>query len=251
MSYSTQRNFQLSAKKRMLLEALRKQKGLEDSPVQKIPRREGRGAPRLSYAQERLWFLGQLEPENVAYNNATAVRLTGHLDVAALESSINEIIKRHEVLRTTFAFSGENPVEVIAPELKMSLPVTDLQLYPEEDRENEVRRFAQAQIRHPFDLSKGPLLRVAVLRLGEREHVLVIAMHHIICDGWSKGVFVGELAAHYDAVLNGRQARLPELPIQYADFAEWQRDWLQGETLEKQTAYWKNNLAESFSRLSC
>jgi len=197
----------------------------------------------LSFAQQRLWFLDQYEPNSSVYNIPSALRLKGALDVSALEQSLKEIVRRHESLRTTFSLVDGEPVQVIAPTLKISLPFTDLMDLPESDRENEAQRLAMEQAREPFDLSQGPLLRVMLLRLGEDDHVLVLTMHHIVSDGWSRGVLYRELSLLYQAYTQGNPSFLSELSIQYADFAVWQRQWLQGEVLENQLSYWKKQLA--------
>ncbi len=199
----------------------------------------------LSFAQQRLWFIDQLDPGNSAYNIPAAVRLRGALNLVALERSVNEIVKRHEALRTTFPTVDGRPVQVIAPALTMTLPVIDLRELPESQRETEVQRLVTAEARKPFDFAVGPLLRVTLVRLGEEEHVGLLTMHHIVSDGWSTGILIREMALLYDAFSCARPSPLPELPIQYADFAHWQRQWLQGEVLETQVAYWKRQLLGS------
>ncbi len=197
----------------------------------------------LSFAQQRLWFLDQLEPGNNAYNMGAAVRLQGTVHLTALEQSFREVIRRHESLRTKFGVVNGAPVQVIDEALEFSLPVTDLSTLPEAEREAEARRAAAAEAQRPFDLSTGPLLRAGVLRLSDQEHVLLCTMHHIISDGWSMGVLIRELTTLYEAYSKGEASPLPELGIQYADFAHWQREWLQGEVLEHQLGYWKQQLA--------
>ena len=196
----------------------------------------------LSFAQQRLWFLDQYESNSSVYNIPSALRLKGALDVTALEQSLNEIVRRHESLRTTFSAVDGEPVQVIASALKMSLPFKDLMDLPESDRENEAQRLAMEQAREPFELSQAPLLRVILLRLGPYDHVLVLTMHHIVSDGWSRGVLYRELSLLYQAYTQGKPSPLAELSIQYADFAVWQRQWLQGEVLENQLSYWKKQL---------
>ncbi len=195
----------------------------------------------VSFAQQRLWFLQQLVPSNPFYNVPTAVLLAGPLNVAALSQTFNEIVRRHEALRTTFRMVEGQPVQVIAPSLSVPLPVVDLQL-PVAQREAEIQRLATEQFQHPFDLAQGPLLRVKLLHLGESEHVLLLTMHHIVSDGWSSGVLIRELGVLYAANACGQPSPLADLPIQYADFAQWQKEWLQGEVLETQLAYWKQQL---------
>jgi hypothetical protein len=197
----------------------------------------------LSFAQARLWFLEQLEPGSSAYNIPAAVRLTGSLDVAALEQSLNEIVLRHEALRTTFGMVSGEPIQVIAPVKALTLPLVDLRSLPEATHQAEVERLATSEAQQPFDLAMGPLLRATLLHLGEAEHVLLLTMHHIVSDGWSMGVLIRELAALYEAFSSGKPSPLPQLPIQYADFAHWQRQWLQGEVLAAQLSYWQQQLA--------
>jgi len=196
----------------------------------------------VSFAQQRLWFLDQLVPGNPFYNVPTAVLLTGPLNVAALSQTFNEIVRRHEALRTTFRMLEGQPVQVIAVSLSVPLPVVDLQALPVVQREAEVQRLATEQFQHPFDLAQGPLLRVKLLHLGGSEHVLLLTMHHIVADGWSSGVLIRELGVLYAAFATRQPSPLLDLPIQYADFAHWQRQWLQGEVLETQLAYWKQQL---------
>jgi amino acid adenylation domain-containing protein len=209
-------------------------------PILPVPRN---GDPALSFAQQRLWFFNQLDPGNSAYNIPAAGRLKGPLNLAALEQCLNEIIKRHESLRTTFGKVDGRPTQVIAPTLTIKLPVVDLRKLPVSEREIEVRRLVTAEAQRPFDLSQGPLIRGTVLQLGDEEHVGLLTMHHIVSDGWSTGILIREMAALYVAFCAGGSSPLPVLPIQYADFAHWQRQWLQGEVLETQIAYWKKQLA--------
>lgn len=197
----------------------------------------------LSFSQQRLWFLNQLEPGNPLYNIPGAVRLIGLLNVAALEQSLNEIIKRHEVLRTTLVTVEEQAVQVISSTLTLTIPVVDLRNLPETEREPKIQQLV-AEAQRPFDLSQEPLLRVTLLHLGEEDHVLLFTMHHIVSDNWSMGILIRELGELYKAFSLGLRSPLPELSIQYADFAVWQRQWLQGEVLDKQLSYWKQQLAD-------
>ncbi len=194
----------------------------------------------LSFAQQRLWFLDRFEPENPSYNQSAAMRITGLLNVAALERSFNEIVRRHEVFRTTFTVVDGQPVQVIAPNLTLTLPVVDLRELPE--AESEVLRLSTEEAQWSFNLAEELLLRCTLIRLGETEHVLICTMHHIISDAWSLGILVRELATLYEAFSSGNPSSLPELPIQYADFAVWQRQWLSGEVLETQLNYWLSQL---------
>ena len=200
------------------------------------------GALPLSFAQQRLWFLDQFQPGLGVYNIPAAVRLSGQLDRHALEHSLNAIISRHEALRTTFAISDGQPQQVIAPELTIKLTTKDLETLPEELREKEIERLTLQESREPFDLSHGPLLRALLLHLRADEHVLVVTIHHVVADAWSLGILVRELSAFYEAFTEGTKADLADLPVQYADFALWQRELLQGDLLEAQLDYWKEKL---------
>ena len=197
----------------------------------------------LSFAQQRLWFLDQLEPGSALYNMPAAVRLTGSLDVSALEESINEVVRRHEALRTTFAMIGGRPIQVITPALSISFPVVDLTDHKEESKEAQALSMAGEEAITPFDLTSGPLLRAKLLRLTVDQHILLLTMHHIVSDAWSLNIFVRELASLYNAFSSSSKPSLPDLPLQYADYAVWQREWLQGETLETALAYWKEQLS--------
>ncbi|HVG44169.1 MAG TPA: condensation domain-containing protein, partial [Longimicrobium sp.] len=199
--------------------------------------------PPLSFAQERLWFIDRLEPGSAVYNVSAAWRLGGALDEAALERSLSEIVRRHEALRTTFAEVDGSPVQVIAPFGGFALPVEDLSGLGEADREAAVSRRAGEEARRPFDLAAGPLFRPVLLRLGAEDHLLLLSMHHVVSDGWSMGVLQRELDALYAAYREGRESPLPELPVQYADYAVWQREQLAGEVLDRQLAYWRERLA--------
>ncbi len=199
----------------------------------------GKGSLPLSFGQERLWFLDQLEPGSAAYNMPGAVRLTGRLNVPALAAALNGVVRRHEALRTVFTVGPEGGFQEIRPALHIPLPVVDLRGLPPERREPEAGELAEAQGRLPFDLARGPLLRTFLLELGESDHVFALSLHHSVSDGWSVGVLVAELAALY----RGGDQALPELPVQYADFAIWQREWLSGEVLETELAWWKERLA--------
>jgi amino acid adenylation domain-containing protein len=198
----------------------------------------------LSFAQQRLWFIDQLEPGTATYNVIAAVRLTGSLHVAALEESFNEIERRHETLRTRFTGKDGTPVQTVLPARGAILRIIDLQELDEQARQDEGLRLAAEQAQQPFDLAQGRLCRAALIRLGGREeHALLLTMHHIVSDGWSMGVLVREMMALYRAFSGGAAASpLTELPVQYTDYAYWQREWLQGEVLESQLRYWKQQL---------
>ncbi|MBI2230714.1 MAG: amino acid adenylation domain-containing protein, partial [Deltaproteobacteria bacterium] len=220
-------------------ETRRQEQGLQSCPIHSVSRTKD--LP-LSFSQQRLWFLDQYEPGSSVYNIPSAIRLTGALDVSALEQSLQEIVNRHEALRTTFSMVGGEAVQVIAPSLKLALPVVDLSETPEAEREEQARRLAQEEARRSFDLSRGPLFRTRLLQVGEDDHVLLMTLHHIVSDGWSMGVMHHELAVLYQAFSNSQPSALPDLPIQYADYAVWQREWLKGEELERQISYWKKQL---------
>jgi amino acid adenylation domain-containing protein len=227
-----------------------------DTPAPLLPRlvataRDG-SPPPLSFAQERLWFLDRLEPGTTTYNMLAPRRLTGPLDVDALERALGEIVRRHEVLRTTCAEVGGPPVQQIAPWTGLSLPVIDLSSRVAADADAAERAAAmraltreaiQEELSRPFDLMTGPLLRSTLLRIDVEEHVLLVGMHHIVSDGWSMGVLFRELAVLYDAFRRGAASPLPALPVQYADYAVWQRAYLQGDALASQLAYWRAQLA--------
>jgi amino acid adenylation domain-containing protein len=197
----------------------------------------------LSWAQERLWFLDQLQEQNATYNLPGAVRLTGHLNFQALQKTLSEITQRHEVLRTTFKSSNGTPVQVINKEANLTINVVDLQHLPHVQQETQVQNLASAEATTPFDLSTGPLLRVTLLKLSASESVVLFTMHHIISDGWSMGLFIQEISILYRAYSLGEDSPLPQLPIQYADFTLWQRQWLSKEVLENQLNYWQQQLA--------
>ncbi|MFN6461918.1 MAG: non-ribosomal peptide synthetase [Nostoc sp. DedVER02] len=196
----------------------------------------------LSFAQQRLWFLDQLIPNNPFYNIPVALHLTGSLHLTALEQTFNEIVRRHEALRTTFVIQPGQPVQIINPTLTIPLPIIDLRQLPQSEREIKARQFTNQEAQRPFNLSTDSLLQIKLLRLDETEYILLLNMHHIVSDGWSIGVLIQEIAALYTAFANNQPSPLPELTIQYADFAYWQRQWLQGEVLQKQLGYWQKQL---------
>ncbi len=209
-------------------------------PVERVPR----DAPLpLSFAQQRLWFIDQLAPGSSTYNVPLALRLRGGLRLALLERALTEIVRRHEALRTVFASVGGEPVQVVRAPAPAGVPVVDLRGLPEAAREAELRRLAAEESARPFDLAEGPLLRTAAVWLGESEWAVLFTLHHIVSDGWSMGVLVNEVSELYGALHEGREPGLPELPVQYADYAAWQRAWLAGETLEAQLAWWRERLA--------
>ncbi len=229
----------VSADELELLEYLLEDEGLDEvSRERTIPRRNHEDEIPLSFAQERLWFLDQLEPGGAAYNMPGAVWLEGDLDVGVLERSLNEIVQRHEVLRTTFRAERGRPLQVIAPSLPLSLPLTDLTQSDDE----EAWRLAREEAQKPFDLARGPLLRATLLRLSDERHLLLVTLHHIVADGWSVTLLAQELSALYAAYHGGEQPSLPDLTVSYADYAVWQREWLTGDRLEQQLSYWREQL---------
>ncbi len=197
----------------------------------------------LSFAQERLWFLEQLQPGTSTYNMPMVVRLTGTLDAAALGRRLDAVVARHESLRTRFPTVEGHPVQVIDPPRSGTLPQVDLEVLPAGLRETEAGRLACEEAERPFDLVDGPLLRAALLRLSRTEHLALLTMHHVVSDGWSMGILIRELATFYRQGGSRELAPLPELPIQYADFALWQREWLRGEVLEEYLRFWRERLA--------
>ncbi|MCC5659230.1 amino acid adenylation domain-containing protein [Nostoc sp. XA010] len=203
----------------------------------------------LSFGQEQIWLLNQLEPNNPFYNEQAALRLRGNLNVVALEQSLNKIIARHEALRTNFRTFNEQPIQVIAESLTLNLSVVDLTELPESEREIACQQLATAEAIRPFDLANSGLIRASVLQLTELEHVLLLTLHHIVFDAWSVGVLMRELAIIYSALCNNLSPELPELQIQYGDFAIWQRQWLQTEVLQRQLNYWQQLLKNAPSLL--
>ena len=177
------------------------------------------------------------------------IRARGVLDAAALERALNALVARHESLRTSFPAVAGEPVQRIAPSAPIQMPVVELAELPEPQREAEAQRLALEEARHPFDLAQGPLFRTQLLRLGSEDHLLLLTLHHIVSDGWSMGVLFRELGVLYEAFTTGTAAALPELPIQYADYAAWQRDWLQGPVLEAQLSYWRDQFRAELAPL--
>jgi amino acid adenylation domain-containing protein len=232
----------LSPEERALFELLLKKEGVDLSTLLVAQQRDGNTAP-LSFAQQRLWFLDQMEPGRATYNVPVSIRLSGRLNVDALGQSIDEIVRRHEVLRTTFATEDGQPVQVIAPAARVEVKWITLEDIPDAEKDSHIFRLATEHAQRPFDLTAGPLVQTALLRVAEEEHVLLITLHHVAADGWSTGIFIRELAALYEAFSFGKPSPLAEPAVQYADFAMWQRLWLQGGALETQLAYWRRQLS--------
>ncbi len=233
MADSDPRLAKLSPAKQALLDRMR-QRATHDARVIR-PHADRDGAP-LSFAQQRLWLVHQMRPDSAVYNVPRVLRLRGHLDVDALSRALNEIVRRHEALRTVFAVEAGAPVQRILPSVEIAVPVVEL-----EDTAR-LLEFVKAEYEIPFDLGSGPMLRARIWRLGPEEHVLMLVMHHIVSDAWTAGIFFEELAALYEAFSQGRPSPLADLTIQYADYAIWQREYLTGERLREQLAYWDRQL---------
>ncbi|MGA9773579.1 MAG: amino acid adenylation domain-containing protein [Blastocatellia bacterium] len=224
---------------RIIEHAMKEGQAAELSPVRSVPRG---GRYPLSFAQQRLWFMDQMEPGVWIYNTPTAVRLKGALNIEMLEASINEMIRRHETLRTSFDSDREGPFQIIAPSLKVKMEISDLQGWPREQRETEAERIAREEARTPFDLKHAPLVRAGLIKLDDEDHVLLLTLHHIISDGWSMSLLVAQIGEAYRSFTQDC-APLPfEQKLQYLDYTVWQREWLQGEELDRQLRYWKHQL---------
>ncbi len=235
----------LSPAKRALLELklMKRNGGKPAAAEEKIARRTDRATAPLSYNQQGLWVLSQFMPDSWLYQIPKAVRLTGNLNVPAMRATLNEIVARHESLRTTFKTIDGIPRQSIAESLCLETPLIDLSDLPETDREAEAKRILGSEGRRPFDLGEGPLIRSLLLRMKDDDHILLVTTHHIVTDGWSMGIFHHELMKLYEAFAAGRPSPLPELPIQYADYAVWHRKWFEGSVYESQLAYWKKQFA--------
>ncbi len=233
-----------SAKKLELLDAFLAEEGLQEDAL-RIPVRKDRSGFATSFMQQRIWFLDQLEPNAATYNVSLAVKLEGPLNVALLERSLNDVVKRHETLRTRFN-PGANgqPEQIVLPELSINLPIVQVPGEDSSDKRSLIQELIRLEASKPFDLKHGPLVRAQLLQLGEQEHVALFTMHHIICDGWSQGILVNDIGMFYTAHVQGREPRLEPLPLQYGDYAEWQRARLQGELLKKELDYWRGQLAD-------
>jgi amino acid adenylation domain-containing protein/non-ribosomal peptide synthase protein (TIGR01720 family) len=231
----------LSAEKRALLEKLLRQQA---NSSKSIAHRSQNAELSLALAQERLWFLHQVDPSNSAYNIAISWQLAGKLQIPTLLASLQTIIQRHESLRTAFLSQEGKPYQTIAANINLQLPIIDLQDLPPQQQAQTAQDLAKLEASQPFDLTQAPLMRVKLIRLAPNQATLLLTLHHIIADGWSRGILLRELAACYRAFINGEQPSLPALSIQYADFALWQREWLQREEMKTQLAYWQQKLAK-------
>ena len=231
---------------RGLSEAIEKQRAAgRGREVPAMKRREREAELELSYAQQRLWFINELEPESAAYNIAYAVRMQGEVNEAALEQCMNEIVRRHEVLRTRFVSRAGKAHQLIDEPRWMRLPMWDLSGLSQSQRELQARQIVAQQRHRPFDLERGPVWRAELVRMGSLEHILGVSLHHVVSDGWSVGVMVKEMSRLYEAYANGRESTLEELEIQYADYAAWQREWLEGEVMSRQMQYWRKQLGDA------
>lgn len=235
---------QLSPEKRALLEQglMRRRRASES---QSIPRRGHNGPCELSFSQQRLWFLDQWAPGDPAYNAVIAMRARGALNIELLERGLTTVIDRHEALRTVFRTEDGTPSQIVLREWSFELPVIDLRGLPVELREQEMLRLAREEARRPFDLSHDLMLRLTAIRIGDEEHVLLALEHHIAFDGWSDSQLFEELGELYRAELEGREPRLPPLPIQYADYAVWQREQMQGQVLAEHLEYWRSQVGDA------
>ncbi|HEU4326674.1 MAG TPA: amino acid adenylation domain-containing protein [Roseiflexaceae bacterium] len=243
---------QLSPEQRELFEFMlkeRREAAAPAAPVSIQPRSDTSTTP-ISFGQQRLWFLDQWEPDSPAYNLPQAVQLRGLLDIPALERSLNTIVQRHETLRTRFPVSDGQPHPVVEPALALRIPLEDLRTLSTAEREHRLQQRLVEESRRPFDLASGPLLRTLLFQTAPDSYVMLLTLHHIVSDGWSNGVLVRELGALYRAFAAGQPAQLPALAIQYPDYAAWQHGWLQGETLERQIRYWRNQLAGAPAQLA-
>ena len=239
----SKRTANLSPEQISLLVERFKNKGEAVSRGPSIPRRPEMTHVPLSFSQQRLWFIDQLDPNSSAYVMPLAYRSKGHLDVVVLERTVSEIIRRHEVLRTTFQVVQGQPVQIINPPQPQTIPIIDLSELSENSREAEARLLASQDALRPFNLREDMMFRVVVVRLSAEQHVLLLSLHHIACDGWSFSILLREIGALYRGYSVGQPSPLPDLPIQYADFAHWQRHWLDGHVLSRQLAYWKEQLS--------
>ncbi len=233
---------QLPPEKRELLEMMLLEQGVDLSQVLIVPQSRENNTFPLSFSQQRLWFLDKLEPGSPLYNIPAVLRLKGNLNISALEQSFQEVIKRHEVLRTIFSEENGEAVQVVSETFSFQINQIDLNTIPKTERDQTLQRYAAEESVKPFQLSSGPLLRVSLLSFSDSDHALLVTMHHIVSDNWSTGIFVHEIMQLYSAFVQGQQPQLPPLAVQYADFAAWQRKWFKGKTMDDQIAYWKQAL---------
>ncbi len=239
----------LSPEQRALLERRLKQKRSQTTRKEQISQRPDLSTYPFSSAQERLWLLDQLDPGATTYNITEAVRLKGLLDVSVLEQSLTEIVSRHDVLRATFSKVNGKPEQITMSPAALTLLTTDLRAVPESEQENRIQKIIEHEIQQPFDLSRGPLIRAQLLCLNPGDHLFLLSLHHIISDAWSFDVFMRELSTLYLTFAGGQLSSLPDLPIQYADFAHWQRQWLASEAAQVEAEYWQQQLDDQVQAL--
>src|SRR5215203_3384047 len=229
------------AQRVLLLKELQKE-AAQTNGHHEIPRRPQTGPIPLSFSQQRLWFVSQVDPDTPLYNVPEAIELKGQLNLVALEQSLNEIIRRHDALRTVFTVVNRQPVQICTPSRNLTLKIVDLSHLPVTERETSARRILEAEARRPFDVSNDLLLRATLLRLDGEHHRALLTLHHIVADGWSMGILIRETAGLYQAFAGGEISPLPDLSIQYTDFTQWQRERMQGAQLDSQLEYWKQQL---------
>lgn len=232
----------LSPEKQKLVELLLKEKNINVAQNRIVPQSRQENSFPLSFAQQRMWFLDRLAPGNPMYNNPAAVSIKGRINVAAIEKSLNVMGQRHEVLRTVFNVRDGQPVQVIQEDARLRLNNVDYSNLGDSEKQDKLRRESIAEAQRPFDLSTGPLLRSTLIKMGQDEHIFLLTMHHIISDAWTLSLFIKEFAELYTSFSEGRETQLSELPIQYVDFACWQREYLKNEVLEEQLSYWARDL---------
>ncbi|HEX7231769.1 MAG TPA: condensation domain-containing protein, partial [Candidatus Binatia bacterium] len=235
---------QIAERKAEILAYLKQQEACNRFVPPPIKPRGSTDPAPLSFAQERLWFLEQLEPEAAVYNISRASRLLGNLSSPALEATLKEVVSRHESLRTAFKLIDGQPIQVVQPSADISIKTVDLSSFAEDARQTEIGLIIKSETERPFDLSAGQLLRCTVIRAWNDDHVVILTTHHIVSDAWSMGILTRELWTFYEAFSNGKPSPLELLPVQYSDYAAWQRAWLQGDVLQSQLDYWKERLKD-------
>ncbi|MFC1851966.1 amino acid adenylation domain-containing protein [candidate division CSSED10-310 bacterium] len=235
----------LTREKREILAYLLGKEGIELDQTTIIPRQSRVGAHPLSYAQQRLWFLEQYEPDLPLYNIPLGIHISGLLNLNALKQSITDVVDRHEILRTTYHLQDGEPFQIIAPSLEVKLPVNDLRHLNKPEKELEFQKLKRTEVHQPFDLMEGPVIRTGLYHLEEHHHFLLLIIHHIAFDGWSGNIFLRELALFYDGHVTGQSVDLRVPAVQYVDYSSWQRNWLQKDVLQQQLIYWQEQLKDT------